>query len=90
MDTQNKLSGMEANLMRVIYRVPDKLTTRSRHDKKSKPVDQLQFCPQHVHDLFATDFYSNMFDLVVNLSRTSREVGSPTLGLQPNLSHPQI
>jgi hypothetical protein len=51
------------SLMRVIHRVPDKLrlvhdklTTRLRqvHDKESQPVDQLQFCPRHVHDLFTT------------------------------------
>jgi hypothetical protein len=36
--------------------VNDSFTTSSRyvHDKKSQPVDQLQFCPRHVHDRFST------------------------------------
>jgi hypothetical protein len=63
----------------------DSFATSSQHihDKKSQPVDQLQFCLRHVHDLFTTrsrqistqDSFatglttrSNMFDLVANES----------------------
>jgi hypothetical protein len=38
------------------------------HEKKSPPVDQLQFCPRQIftHDSFTTR--SNIYDLVVNMS----------------------
>jgi hypothetical protein len=70
--------------MWVIHRVSDKFTTRSRqaHDKKSQPVDQLQFCLRHVHTF--------MFDFVVKLSRKSRELGSVTgdlANLRPEYHH---
>jgi DNA topoisomerase IA len=64
---------VQVSVMRVIHRVPDKFTTRSRqaHDKKSQPVDQLQLCPRHVHDRFLLTTCSRqdqtcLFDLVGN------------------------
>jgi hypothetical protein len=88
----------------MIHRVLEKLTTRSRpgfttssrhaHDKISQPVDQLQFCPRHVHDLFTTrsrqisthDSFATASrqdqTAAVNVSRTSRKLGgSPALFL---------
>jgi hypothetical protein len=94
--------------MRVIHRVPDKRTTRSRqvHDSFTTSSRQVHdkivaggsasilsaTRSRLVDDSFTTDFYSrlvrnrfttgsrqdqtNIFDLVVNLSQTSREVGS--------------
>jgi hypothetical protein len=49
--------------------------SRLVHNKKSQPVDQLQFCPRHVHDSFTTDFYSRLVHDKIILDKWST-VGS--------------
>jgi hypothetical protein len=66
--TSTRLDWIQCGFKAVIHRVPDKFTTslpqvyhkfttssRHVHDKKSQPVDQLQFCLR-----FTTDFYSRL------------------------------
>jgi hypothetical protein len=80
--------------------VYDSFTTSSRHvhDKKSQPVDQLQFCPRHVHDLFTTrsrQISANEWFLLTTRSRqvherSSREVSSVAgdlANLRPECRH---
>jgi hypothetical protein len=78
--------------MRVIHRVPDTLTTKNRSRWISfnfvRDTVTTDFYSRLVRDRFTTR--SNMLDLVMNLSRTSREVGSVAgdlANLRPECRH---